>query len=145
MAGWHGTKGMWVIHSWPWYWLVWPWWGSGWMRQNSDRGDFRLRRAVDISSYQMCVANFYKWLLDSPLNITDDSKQIKSLKIKSWCFKPSFASCHSPKADIIGCIFANDILFSAQRKTNNTNMIVSSLIFENPNVTLSILSNIFPA
>ena len=20
-------KRMWVIHSWPWYWLVWPWWG----------------------------------------------------------------------------------------------------------------------
>ena len=19
---------MWVIHSWPWYWLVWPWWGG---------------------------------------------------------------------------------------------------------------------
>ena len=19
---------MWVIHSWPWYWLVWPWWGA---------------------------------------------------------------------------------------------------------------------
>ena len=28
--GWpaHGTKRMWVIHSWPWYWLVWPWWGG---------------------------------------------------------------------------------------------------------------------
>ena len=25
-ADWHGTKSMWVIHSWPWYWLVWPWW-----------------------------------------------------------------------------------------------------------------------
>ena len=21
-------KRMWVIHSWPWYWLVWPWWGG---------------------------------------------------------------------------------------------------------------------
>ena len=28
MADWHGTKRMWVIHSWPWYWLVWPWWGG---------------------------------------------------------------------------------------------------------------------
>ena len=27
-ADWHGTKRMWVIHSWPWYWLVWPWWGG---------------------------------------------------------------------------------------------------------------------
>ena len=27
-ADWHGTKKMWVIHSWPWYWLVWPWWGE---------------------------------------------------------------------------------------------------------------------
>ena len=27
-ADWHGTKRMWVTHSWPW--LVWPWWG-GWM------------------------------------------------------------------------------------------------------------------
>ena len=26
----HGTKRIWVIHSWPWYWLAWPWWG-GWM------------------------------------------------------------------------------------------------------------------
>ena len=25
---WHGTKRMWVIHSWPWYWLVWPWWAG---------------------------------------------------------------------------------------------------------------------
>ena len=25
---WHGTKRMWVIHSWPWYLLVWPWWGG---------------------------------------------------------------------------------------------------------------------
>ena len=24
----YGTKRMWVIHSWPWYWLVWPWWGG---------------------------------------------------------------------------------------------------------------------
>ena len=24
----HGMKRMWVIHSWPWYWLVWPWWGG---------------------------------------------------------------------------------------------------------------------
>ena len=23
-------KRMWVIHSWPWYWVLWPWWG-GWM------------------------------------------------------------------------------------------------------------------
>ena len=28
MADWNGTKMMWVIHSWPWYWLVWPWWGG---------------------------------------------------------------------------------------------------------------------
>ena len=28
MANWHGTKRMWVIYSWPWYWLVWPWWGG---------------------------------------------------------------------------------------------------------------------
>ena len=21
-------ENMWVIHSWPWYWLVWPWWGG---------------------------------------------------------------------------------------------------------------------
>ena len=28
VANWHGTKRMWVIHSWPWYWLVWPWWGG---------------------------------------------------------------------------------------------------------------------
>ena len=28
MADWHGTKKMWLIHSWPWYWLVWPWWGG---------------------------------------------------------------------------------------------------------------------
>ena len=27
-ANWHETKRMWVIHSWPWYWLVWPWWGG---------------------------------------------------------------------------------------------------------------------
>ena len=27
-ADWHGTKRMWVIHSWPWYWVVWPWWGG---------------------------------------------------------------------------------------------------------------------
>ena len=27
-ADWHGTKRMWVIHSWLWYWLVWPWWGG---------------------------------------------------------------------------------------------------------------------
>ena len=27
-ADWHGMKRMWVIHSWPWYWLVWPWWGG---------------------------------------------------------------------------------------------------------------------
>ena len=28
MADWHGTERMWVIHPWPWYWLVWPWWGG---------------------------------------------------------------------------------------------------------------------
>ena len=28
IADWHGTKRMWVIHSWPWYWLVWPWCGG---------------------------------------------------------------------------------------------------------------------
>ena len=27
-ADWHGTKMMWVIHSWPWYWPVWLWWGE---------------------------------------------------------------------------------------------------------------------
>ena len=26
-ADWQWPKRMWVIHSWPWYWLVWPWWG----------------------------------------------------------------------------------------------------------------------
>ena len=24
----NGTKKMWIIHSWPWYWQVWPWWGG---------------------------------------------------------------------------------------------------------------------
>ena len=43
------TKRMWVIHSWPWYWLVWPWW-VGRCTGYSDWGDFRRRRAVDISS-----------------------------------------------------------------------------------------------
>ena len=37
ISGWDGRltwiKRVWVIHSWPWYWLVWPWW-----------------RAIDISS-----------------------------------------------------------------------------------------------
>ena len=27
-ANWWWTKRMWVIHSWPWYWLVWPWWSG---------------------------------------------------------------------------------------------------------------------
>ena len=27
-ADWHGTKRMWVVHSWPWCWQVWPWWGG---------------------------------------------------------------------------------------------------------------------
>ena len=26
VADWHGTKRIWIIHSWPW--LVWPWWGG---------------------------------------------------------------------------------------------------------------------
>ena len=26
VADWHGTKRMWVVHSWPCYSLMWPWW-----------------------------------------------------------------------------------------------------------------------
>ena len=53
-ADWHGMKRMWVIHSWPWYWrsvtMV------GWADvPDSERSDFRCRRAVDISS-------FYTWI-----------------------------------------------------------------------------------
>ena len=36
----------------PWYWLVWPWWADV---PDSDRGDFRRRRAVDISSWGFVV------------------------------------------------------------------------------------------
>ena len=43
---------MWVINSWPLYWLVWPWWVGLADVPDSDRGDFRCRRAVDISSFQ---------------------------------------------------------------------------------------------
>ena len=48
-ADWHGTKGMWVDHSWPWLWPL----GNhgGWVDvPHSDWCDFRHWRAVDISS-----------------------------------------------------------------------------------------------
>ena len=42
VADWHGTKRIWVIHSWPWCWLVWPCWGGRMYRivigMNSDVG-----------------------------------------------------------------------------------------------------------
>ena len=53
MTDWHGTKRMWVIHSWAWYWLSVT--VVGWVEvPDSDQGDFRHRRAIDISS-SVCI------------------------------------------------------------------------------------------
>ena len=47
-ADWHGTKGMWVVNSWPW---LWPMGNHGGVGGCTVWGDFRRRRAVDISSF----------------------------------------------------------------------------------------------
>ena len=40
-ADWHGTKGMWVVHSWPWHWPYMVVWVDV---PDSNRGDFRRHR-----------------------------------------------------------------------------------------------------
>ena len=50
MANWPGKKGMWVIHSWLWYWLRVT--KVGWVDiLDSDWGDFTRLHAIDISSW----------------------------------------------------------------------------------------------
>ena len=65
-ADWHGMKGMWVDHSWPWLWPMGNHGGVGGCVPYSDWGDFRRRRAVDISSYA-CSNKFtiYKGLTNT--------------------------------------------------------------------------------
>ena len=72
----HGTKGMWVDHSWPWPWRM----GNhgGWVGVlDSNWGHLRRRRAVDISSDLLFSYSFdetrfwYYWLFQQNFLMCD--------------------------------------------------------------------------
>ena len=67
----------WVIHSWPWYWILWPWWG-GWMyrivtRVTSDN-DVPSTYLVSLISVEndkqisVLLTETLKWFFDLVLN-----------------------------------------------------------------------------
>ena len=57
-ADWHGRKRMWGVHSWPWY-IDFSVTMVGWVDvPDSDRGDFRCQRAVDIFSFPLLLSVF---------------------------------------------------------------------------------------
>ena len=104
MADWHGTKRVWVIHSWPWYWLVWPWWGG------------RMYRIVIGVTSDVGVPSTYLVYIIARMRYTDPTESafknvnvIKSLDINTYLVAHSVFEYHHNELPVIYSVYFRGI------------------------------------
>ena len=97
-------KKMWVIHSWPWYWLVWPWWGGRmyWIMTRVSSNISVPSTYLDITNVMLlcavgssntgCMPDDNIYVVQVPRNIKICTKQYPRLGFDSqntWNISPS--------------------------------------------------------